>query len=160
MSANIIKNTTTKSMVEIVSDIRQNVYYDKVFVDGVYCGIVCYDSNEAHDKFVSIVQHVVDNSAKHGFELAMELQETMTIAATQQENNVPATPDVEKVQVKGHDLTIVYDTKAIYNTLMTEEIAHCRDLGELSNAQIKAFLIKITEATLPDAAQEDEEDEK
>lgn len=142
MSTNITKNNTRKSMVEIVKSIRQNSEVEILKIDGVECGIMGYVNESDKIAGIAAIQEVVDNSDKRGMALAMEVMQAMMIAGAQNDAGVPFDATPETVEVNGEVMNILYDKKAIYNELLTEEIANCKDLPDMPKEAIKAVLIE------------------
>lgn len=142
MSTNITKNNTRKSMVEIVKSIRQNTEIEILKVDGIECMAVGYANEADKQAAIATVQQIVDNSNKRGWELAMEVMETMMVAGYQHEIGIPVDAIPEAVKVNGEDMNILYDKKTIYNSELTKEIANCKDLPDMPKEAIKAVLIE------------------
>lgn len=142
MSTNITKNNTRKSVIEIVKSIRQNSEVEILKIDGIECGVMGYDNDASKAAGIAAIQEVVDNSDKTGFDLVMEVVRVMSIAGKQNENGVSADAEPEAVKVKGVNMNILYDKKAIYNSDLTKEIANCKDLPDMPKEAIKAVLIE------------------
>lgn len=142
MSTNIIKNNTRKSMVEVVKSIRQNAEVEILKIDGIECGIMGYANEADKQAGITVIQQIVDNSDKRGWELAMEVMQTMMVAGWQNEAGIPADAAPEAVKVNNKDMNILYDKKAIYNSDLTKEIANCKDLPDMPKEAIKAVLIE------------------
>lgn len=142
MSTNITKNNTRKSMVEVVKSIRQNAEVEILKIDGIECGIMGYANEADKQAGITVIQQIVDNSDKRGWELAMEVMQTMMVAGWQNEAGIPADAAPEAVKVNNKDMNILYDKKAIYNSDLTKEIANCKDLPDMPKEAIKAVLIE------------------
>lgn len=142
MSTNITKNNTRKSMVEVVKSIRQNAEVEILKIDGIECGIMGYANEADKQAGITVIQQIVDNSDKRGWELAMEVMQTMMVAGWQNEAGIPVDATPEAVKVNNKDMNILYDKKAIYNSDLTKEIANCKDLPDMPKEAIKAVLIE------------------
>lgn len=149
MATNITKTNNKKSIVEIVSEIRNGSVIEFLCIDGIKlngtCGALCtlnYSSAEDKETGINFIQTIVDNSDKRGWPLVFEVAKAYQMAAIQQELGIPADAKPEIIKINGKNFNILYDKKAIYNETMTEKIADCKDLPDMPKEAVKAVLVE------------------
>ena len=142
MATNITKTNNQKSRFEIIKAVRNGIEVEIVCIDGIQCGTMGY-ANEADRKAgIDAIQKIVDNSNKRGYGLIKEVAEVLYQAAQQKDAGVPANATPEEVTINSKKFMILYDKKGIYNDIMTQEIANCRDLPDMPKEAIKAVLVE------------------
>jgi hypothetical protein len=143
MATNITKTNNQKSRFEIIKAVRNGIEVEIVCIDGIQCGTMGYVNEADRKAGIDAIQKIVDNSNKRGYGLIEEVAEVLYQAAQQKDAGVPANATPEEVTINGKKFMILYDKKGIYNDVMTQEIANCRDLPDVSKEAIKAILIKM-----------------
>lgn len=161
--ANITNNKKNMNRVQLMRENNSNMEF--LYIDGIKAGCMGSINDRDREAGLAVIQRIVDNSNKTGFDLVMEVMSQVQFEAAMNEKGV--NPD-EVLEVKVGGLTypcvLSYEKKALYDEA-GEEICNARDIDcELDERALKALLearakVAIREDETYSCDDEDEDDD-
>lgn len=135
--ANINNSKNTLNRVALMKENNSNLEF--LYIDGIKVGAMGSVSDADREAGIAVIQRIVDNSNKKGYDLIREVMSQVKFEADMNENHI--IPD-EQVRIEDEDCVISYQSKKIYD-MAGKELASASDIGDNTPKEAIREILKL-----------------
>lgn len=135
--ANINNSKKSLNRVQLMRENNSNLEF--LYIDNIKVGAMGSVSDADREAGIKVIQRIVDNSNKKGYDLIREVMSQVKFEADMNENHI--IPD-EQVRVEDEDCVISYQSKKIYD-MAGKELASASDIGDNTPKEAIREILKL-----------------
>ena len=135
--ANINNKKKNMNRVQLMKENGSNLEF--LYIDNIKIGAMGSVSDADREAGIKVIQRIVDNSNKKGYDLIREVMAQVKFEADMNEKQIQ--PD-EQVKVEDTDCVISYQSKKIYD-MAGKELADASDIGDNTPKEAIREILKL-----------------